>query len=167
MTLIVSMFSILTVTAAIVALVLSDMRKVIVASWVTGMSAGALFLSFGAEYLAIVQWLVTTLVAISFLIYASLFGGYASLDARPKREKIFDALPAAVIGLSFFAILTFAVLGKSEALVGPAPDLGAVGQSLVEKHAISLELLGFLLLAVLIGAGVISRAEVPEGEESS
>ena len=51
------------------------------------MSAGALFLSYGAEYLAVVQWLVGTLVAISFLVYASLFGGYTSLDARPKREK--------------------------------------------------------------------------------
>lgn len=163
----VAIFSALTVLAAVGAVILSDMRKVIVASWVASMSAGALFLSYGAEYLAIVQWLVGTLVAISFLVYASLFGGYASVDARSKREKIFDGIPAAVIGLSFFAIVTVAALGKDVVAEGSAADLAAMGQSLTSKHVISLELIAFLLLAVLVGAGVIGRAESPESGENA
>lgn len=163
----IAVFSGITVLAAVLAVVFSDMRKVIVASWIASMSAGALFLSYGAEYLAVVQWLVGTLVAISFLVYASLFGGYTSLDARPKREKVFDAIPALVIGLSFFAIVTVAVLGQGANLESPAADLVATGQSLSEKHVISLELMAFLLLAVLVGAGVVGRAEESESEASS
>jgi NADH:ubiquinone oxidoreductase subunit 6 (subunit J) len=158
----VALFSVLTVAAALVAVMLSDMRRVIVAAWVAGMSAGALFLAYGAEYLAIVQWLTCTLVAVSFLMYATLFGGYASLDARPKRQKIFDAIPAAAVAISLFVILIVAVAGKNTSLAGPAPDLTAIGESLTGKHVISLELLGFLLLAVLIGAGVVARAEGAE-----
>jgi NADH:ubiquinone oxidoreductase subunit 6 (subunit J) len=162
MTAVVALFSVITVLAAALAVVFSDMRKVVVAAWVAGMGAGALFLSYGAEYLAIVQWIIATLGAISFLVYASLLGGYGVLDDRPRREKVFDAMPAALIGGCFFAIVTVAVLGKSTPLDGPAPELVDIGKSLVEKHVVSLELIGLLLLAALIGVGVIARPEETE-----
>ena len=72
-----------------------------------------------------------------------------------------------MIGLSFFAIVTVAVLGQGADLESPAADLVATGQSLSEKHVISLELMAFLLLAVLVGAGVVGRAEESESEASS
>lgn len=156
----------LAVIAAVIAVALSDMRKTIMASWVASMSAGALFLAYGAEYLAVVQWTIGTLIAISFLVYASLFGEYAAIDKRVGRKKAFDAIPALVIGGSFLAIVSIAIFGKSVGSDGPVLDLAATGQSLAERHLISLELIAFLLLAVLIGAGVIGRAETFESDGS-
>ena len=168
-------FSVMTVVAAALAILFSDTRKVIIASWIAAMSVGALFLACGAEFLAFVQWIMGTLVAISFIVYATLFGEYGPVDSRSARERVFDAIPAILVGLAFFGMITLALRESSSgaaatgaataaatATMTGANDLVAAGKNLAERHVLSLELVAFMLLAVLIGAGVISRGERPE-----
>jgi NADH:ubiquinone oxidoreductase subunit 6 (subunit J) len=169
-------FALLTVISAALAVAFSDTRKVVISSWVASMCAGALFLCCGAEYLAVVQWIVGTLVSISFLVYASMFGEYGATDSRSTRDRFFDLIPALLLGAAFFCMVALGsqgVTGVSLELLPPAPvtaaaptaDLASVGQALTERHVISLELVGILLLTVLIGSGVISRPSQSEGEE--
>ena len=163
-------FAVLAVVAAAFSIAFSDTRKVVIVSWVAAMSVGGLFLAYGAEFLAFVQWITATLVAISFLIYATMFGEYGPVDNRTARDKVFDAIPAVLAGAAFFAMIWLA----SSELTSLAPpvggttqaDLVAVGKAIGERHMVSLELTAFMLLAVLIGTGVISRAEDGEGSQS-
>lgn len=167
-------FSIMTVASAALAILFSDTRKVIIASWIASMSVGALFLACGAEYLAFVQWITGTLVAISFIVYATLFGEYGPVDSRSARERVFDAIPAILVGAAFFGMVMLALrepspgaaasVAATAAMTG-ANDLMAAGKNLAERHVLSLELVAFMLLAALIGAGVISRGERPEEGE--
>lgn len=157
-------FSALTIFSAALAIFFSDSRKVIASAWVAGMSLGAVFLAYGAEFLAVVQWVVTTLSAISLLVFATMYGEYGAEDPRTARARVFDALPALVIGGAFSAMIFLAVHAIPETastLVGPSPalDLVGMGHALGEHHLVALELLGFMLLAVVVGAGVVSRAE--------
>lgn len=156
-------FAVLAVVSAALAMIFSDSRRVILSAWVSGMSVGALFLSYGAEYLAVIQWVVGTLIAISFLVFATMYGEYGSLDARTPRERLFDAIPSVLAGAAFFAMIALAVHDFSESTSAEGPtgpnDLVAVGIALGQRHWVALELLGFMLVAVLIGAGVISRPE--------
>ena len=163
--LVLAFFSVLAVLSAGCAVLFSDTRKVIIASWVAAMSVGAIFLACGAEFLAFVQWITGTLVTISFVVYATLFGEYGPIDSRPMKEKVFDAIPAILAGVAFFGMVVLAMSGLSgssaaaSAAAAPANDLVAVGKNLAERHLLSLELVAFMLLALLIGAGVISRGE--------
>jgi NADH:ubiquinone oxidoreductase subunit 6 (subunit J) len=155
-------FSILAIVAAAFAILLTDTRKVIISAWVAAMSVGALFLAYGAEYLAFVQWITGTLVTISFLAYATMFGEYGVADSRTIRQRLFDLTPALVVGVAFFMMIGLAVYGSISFDTLPAgsaaqADLAAVGQALGERHLICLELIGFMLLGVLIGTGVLSR----------
>lgn len=160
-------FSVFAAGSALMAIVFTDTRRIILSSWFTSMFVGALFLSAGVEYLAVVQWIVGTLVAIVCLIFATMFGEYGQVDFRPVRERVFDFLPAFFIGASFFGMILVAVRGISEGVTEPgisvapaAPnDLLAVGRALGEQHLLALELVAFLLLAVVVGIGVISRAD--------
>jgi NADH:ubiquinone oxidoreductase subunit 6 (subunit J) len=171
---IVLLFSITAVLSALVAALYRDARRVVLALWVCGMCFGAIFLSFGAEVLAVVQWIVTTLVGISLLFFSSMFGELGSKEPKEVRSRKdnFDLLQAAMVGIAFVAILGVSLLRfqpdaewashlVAGTTSGPSAgqDLQALGQLLTERHFISLEVLGVTLLLVLIGGGVLARPE--------
>src|SRR5690242_17977322 len=118
-----AIFSVFAVLGALAAVVFSDTRRVVASAWIAGMSIGALFLLFGPEYLAIIQGTVTTLVAISFMVYATMYGEYGAVDTRALRQKIVDAIPAVVVGAMFFGTIFLAMNGhpasESQAVAGP------------------------------------------------
>jgi NADH:ubiquinone oxidoreductase subunit 6 (subunit J) len=175
---IVLFFAAIAVLSALVAALYRDARRVVLALWVCGMCFGAIFLSFGAEVLAIVQWIVTTMVGISLLFFSSMFGelGSKELSEIRSRRDNFDLLQASMVGFAFIAILGVALLRfrpdaewlshlAASGASGPqsGQDLQALGQLLTEKHFISLEVLGITLLLVLVGGGVLARPEgIPE-----
>jgi NADH:ubiquinone oxidoreductase subunit 6 (subunit J) len=171
---IVLFFAAIAVLSALVAALYRDARRVVLALWVCGMCFGAIFLSFGAEMLAVVQWIVTTLVGISLLFFSSMFGelGSKEISEIKSRKENFDLLQAAMVGLAFIGILGVSLLRfkpdaewlshlTAGATSGPSngQDLQALGQLLTERHFISLEVFGVTLLLVLVGGGVLARPE--------
>jgi NADH:ubiquinone oxidoreductase subunit 6 (subunit J) len=162
-------FAILTLAAAAVACFAGDLRRSTLALWVAGLGAGALYLTLGAELLAVVQWIVSTLVTISLLFFASMFGpsrglpeekGVPSGRARVK-AYLWKALPV-LLGL-LFAVIVWHGAGflPTEALESAqeGSDLKALGRELTDHHLISLEVLSLTLFLVLVGGGVIARPE--------
>ena len=168
-------FAAIAVLSALVAALYRDARRVVLALWVCGMCFGAIFLSFGAEVLAVVQWIVTTLVGISLLFFSSMFGELGSKeiteisDSSARKER-FDLVQAAMVGIAFAAVLGAALLRfrpdadwmshlASDSGPFTGQDLQALGGLLTEKHLISLEVLGVTLLLILVGGGVLARPE--------
>jgi NADH:ubiquinone oxidoreductase subunit 6 (subunit J) len=77
---------ILSLGSAIYATVAGDTKRSILSLWFAGLSVGGLYLSWGAEFLAVLQWILSTLVAISFLFYAVMFGEYGAKDPRDWKK---------------------------------------------------------------------------------
>ncbi|HUP56101.1 MAG TPA: NADH-quinone oxidoreductase subunit J [Bdellovibrionota bacterium] len=167
-------FAALTLLAAVVASFAQDLRRSNLALWVAGLSAGALYLTLGAELLAIVQWIVSTLVTISLLFFSSMYG--SSQESRKPGEprsflrRCLPVLLPMLLGLTFAAIIWHGgghLPDESLAVPQDGSGLQALGKALTEKHLLSLEVLALTLFLVLIGGGVVARPEDPDGERGS
>ena len=170
--------SMMILAAALFAVFISDTRKAILALWITGLALGSLFLSLGAEFLAVLEWIVSTLVALSFLFYAVMLGEYGVNDVRSWAERIVYGIVALAVGGGFcFMIylgashlpggdISAQIFGfQTEILVGngESGDLSKLGRLLIEENLLSLETLALMGFLSLVGVGVISRPE-REGE---
>jgi NADH:ubiquinone oxidoreductase subunit 6 (subunit J) len=157
---------ILATGAAIMAAFLGDVRRAVLALWITGLAVGGVYLGLGAELLAVVQWIVSTVVAISFIFYAVMFGEYGLGDERPPLRRAFTAVLPMLLGLAFMGVVWLGTqdLAAPEAGAG-GPGLARLGQLLMQEHFISLEVLGLTLFLMIVGSGVIARPERKTEEE--
>lgn len=157
--------SLITLGGALVATVAGDVRLSVLALWVSGLGAGGVYLSMGAEFLAVIQWLISTLVAISFIFYAVTYGEYGTPDSRSKSKRVIAAIFPMLLGGAFAAVLWLGTrhLPSADAF-HPAPGLNLVGigKALVSRHLLSLEILVITLFLVLVGAGMVARPELEE-----
>lgn len=170
-------FSIIALGGALTATVVQGMRRATLALWITGLAMGCLFLTVGAETLAILQWIISTLVAIALFFFAVMFGEYESKKDEQvpfyktlNRKTVVSAIIATVIGLAFAAII---YLGASDFPASPTPapaagnDLASLGKVIVENHILSLEVLALTLFLILVGGGVVARPEPTENDSTS
>lgn len=156
-------FAGITLAAVVTAAFVGDIRRAVLALWVAGLGVGAIYLTLGAEMLAIVQWIVSTLVAISFVFFSVMFGEYgpASAPLRVDRAMVKTGL-SLLLGLGFAWMIWYGA-GQlpSDQLAQPAEgsDLAAIGKTLTGQHLLSLEVLALTLFLVLVGGGVIARPD--------
>ena len=165
-------FSVIAVGAIGLATFSRRIRSAILALWVAGLAIGAVYLTLGAELLAIVQWIVSTIVAISFVFFAVMFGEYSSTGIRENSSSVPDrnlsrrggliSISAVVLG-SLFPVLIWLGSGHlpESMLVLPTVDndLASLGRKLAQEDFIALEVLALTLFLVLVGGGVIARPE--------
>jgi NADH:ubiquinone oxidoreductase subunit 6 (subunit J) len=126
---------------------------------------GGLYLALGAETLAIIQWILSTLGVMAFLFHAVMFGEYANPQPLSIVERVSRAVGPLLAGgaISTIIYVGFSGLkGMDEALSTrdfPLQSLEHVGKVLVEKHLLSVEVLALTLFLVVVGVGVVARAE--------
>lgn len=141
----------------------------ILSLWVAGVCVGGIFLNVGAEFLAIVQWIVSTLIAISFVFFSVMFGEYRGAASEgevkeSRRERLIFGLVSGFLGLSFAFVIGLGSSGFSvdSAPGSSQPSLSVLGRKLTQEHLLSLEVLGLALFLILVGSGVIARSEGDE-----
>jgi NADH:ubiquinone oxidoreductase subunit 6 (subunit J) len=149
--------------AATLAAFLGDIRRSTLALWIAGLGVGGVYLALGAELLAIVQWIVSTVVAISFIFYSVMFGEYGVADDRPASRRALAAVMPLLLGLGF----TFVIWLGTQDLSAPEPvsggaDLAKLGRVLIGEQFLSLQVLGLMLFLLVVGSGVIARPEKKE-----
>ena len=155
-------FAGITLSAAIVATLVQNMRQSILALWVAGLGVGAMYLTMEAEFLAIVQWIVSTLLTITFIFFAVMFGEYGRSERKRTRQEVVLTVLSILLGLGFAAIIGLGTEGLwtwTTEFKSYATDLRSLGQLLIEKNFLSLEVLALTLFLVLVGGGVIARFE--------
>lgn len=131
-------------------------RTAIVALWFGQFGAGALLLACGSETVALLVWMVATIVAAISFLHADVVGdppapapkGAAASAAR----LVFPGLVSTGVGVMSWLLLAGLVEGPGS---GSTPASAPGVQS--EERFLLLELLALLALAAAIGAGVISR----------
>ncbi len=156
----------LTISCAVLATFLSDLRRAALALWLSALSVGGLYLALGAEVLAIVQWILSTLATISFLFHSVMFGEYGTTAVPARGRGWVSAIGPLLAGGAFgwIILLGFAQFSQKISLGFwaeeiPIQGLSEMGSVLASKHLLSVEILGLTLFLVIVGVGVIARAE--------
>ena len=136
----------------------SSRRATALLLWSTGMAVGAVYLVAGAEFLAVLQWLLAILIGLIVVFYSVLF---EKPDARPRGWAEWSYV--GVFLLVFAALLSSEILGgfnPFSAIEGSqSVDLHAIGRELVYRHTLAIEVLAVTVFLSVVGVGVISRAE--------
>jgi NADH:ubiquinone oxidoreductase subunit 6 (subunit J) len=145
----------------------TSMKRAILSLWVAGIGIGALFLTVGAEFLAIIQWIISTMVAISLIFFSVMFGEYHAIlkdasFAKARTTPRLLVILALLLGAAFATVILIGAVSVPERsldLVAQVVDLGTLGQKLTQEHLLALEVLALTLFLVLVGGGVIARVE--------
>jgi NADH:ubiquinone oxidoreductase subunit 6 (subunit J) len=158
-------FAAITLGAVLVSTFVGDIRRAVLSLWVAGLGIGAIYLTLGAELLAVVQWIVSTLVAISFVFFSVMFGEYGQHEKFVWDKRLIKTGMGLLLGIAF-AWLTWYGGGHfpDHLLAQPmeGTDLASIGKTLTGQHLLSLEVLALTLFLVLVGGGVIARPDLEE-----
>lgn len=155
-------FAGITLAAVIMATFEKQIRRAILALWVAGIGVGAIYLTVGAEFLAIIQWIVSTFIAISFVFFSVMFGEYSAPASKNKNENYLLLSLSLVLGAGFAAIIWLGAKRLPEislVLTQEGSDLVSIGRALTQDNLLSLEVLTITLFLVLVGGGVVARSE--------
>lgn len=152
-------------SAALIATLVQNMRQSILALWVAGLGVGGMYLTMEAEFLAIIQWIVSTLVTITFIFFSVMFGEFGRLERSRTRKEWALTVFSILIGMGFAGVIGLGTSASDKNTLHFGNDsmgLKGLGQVLVEKNFISLEVLALTLFLVLVGGGVIARFDKHE-----
>lgn len=167
----------LVLVAAFLASFLENRRHVVFAFWVTGLGVGSIYLILGAEWVAVIQWIVSTLATMNFIFFSVVSGEfYADKKFRlPYHKKIHTFkfqkfrehclltvlawfLGAAFVGTVVFCVKKIVFLPQELPYSGEN-DLNLIGRVLTQEYLLSLQLLGVLMLITLVGSSVIACSD--------
>lgn len=157
-----TIFGILIVAAALLASLSRDLKQALLALWSAGLAAGGLYLYLGAEFLGVIQWILSTVIAISLLFSAILFGEFREDGIRNGPRFSWTVLLMGLpLGLGFAIGVLLGVEGNALPTPGDvsAGTLRALGRVLQDDHLLALEIVPVILFLFLIGAGVVARPE--------
>jgi NADH-quinone oxidoreductase subunit J len=161
MTLPFAILAVMTLTSAVAAMSLRNLVHCVLALTVTFAGLAAFYLQLDAQFVGFAQVLVY-IGAVSILV---VFAVLLTRSGEPPRQSIFS--PTWVVGIGI-AVIVFGLLGglilSSRALtseVRPSPEITVreIGDQLMNKFILPLEVIGLLLTAALIGAVIIAMRE--------
>ena len=148
----------LTIAAAVAAMTLRNLIHCALAVAVTFAGLAAAYLQLDAQFVGFAQILVY-IGAVSILI---VFAVLLTRGGEPSQEKVFSAASVTGIGvtLAVLGVLTWAIT-KSAVIqrdLPPQPEatVKQIGDALMTKYVLPLEVIGLLLTAALIGVVIIA-----------
>ena len=161
MTLPFAIIGILTLASAMAAMSLRNLVHCALALTVTFAGLAAFYMQLDAQFVGFAQVLVYIGAVAILIVFAILL----THRGEPPRPSIFSA--TWVVGVSI-AVAVFGVIGglvlSSQAVtrkVPPPPDISVrqIGEQLMTRFILPLEVIGLLLTAALIGAVIIAMHE--------
>jgi NADH:ubiquinone oxidoreductase subunit 6 (subunit J) len=161
MTLPFAILSILTLAGAVAAMTLRNLVHCALALTVALAGLAALYLQLGAQFVGFAQILIYIGAVAILIVFAILL----TRGSEAPRQPLFSSpgWMGGGIALGVLALLS-AILLSSRSLVReiPPPPAGTVrqiGDELMTRYILPLEVIGLLLTAALIGAVLIAMRE--------
>ena len=151
----------LTLVSAVAAISLRNLVHCALALTVTFAGLAAVYLQLDAQFVGFAQILVYIGAVAILIVFAILL----TRGTEPPRRSIFSSTWAVGAGI---AIIVFGVLARmilSSRVVTrdippvPSPTVRQIGDQLMTKFILPLEVIGLLLTAALIGAVIIAMHE--------
>ena len=161
------LIAVLTVAGAVTAMSLRNLVHCALMLMVTLGGLAALYLELGAQFVGFAQFLIYIGAVAILIVFAILL----TRGGEPPRQPIFSpkwvvgvAIAAAVFGLLTGVILSSRVLARE---IQPPPEetVRQIGDQLMGRFILPLEVIGLLLTAALIGAVLIAMRE-KEGDSA-
>lgn len=156
-----AIIAIATIAAAVAAMTLRNLIHCALAVALTFVGLAATYLQLNAQFVGLTQVLVYVGAVAILIVFAILLtrGGEA-----PEKSLFSMTWPwGLLVTIAVFATLAWAVKHSFVAVREPCAPLEAtvqqIGQSLMTKYVLPLEVVGLLLTAALIGAVIIAMKE--------
>src|SRR5579864_8387484 len=153
--------AIVTLGSGVAAMTLRNLVHCALSLSITFAGLAALYLQLDAQFVGFAQILVYVGAVAILIVFAILL----TRGSEPGKQSIYASHWLVGVGT---AAVVFAVIGavilSSNALVrpqAPAPEVGVrqLGDQLMTKYVLPLEVLGLLLTAALIGAVILAMQE--------
>lgn len=155
-----TIFAILTVAGAVAAICLRNLIHSVLALTVAFGGLAVVYLLLGAQFIGLAQILVYIGAVAILIVFAVLLtretGASQTILVHSWQQSV--AVAIVVFGVLWWAIRHSAV---SKAIAAPQPQASTqqIGNALMLRFALPLELIGLLLTAALIGAVTIAMRE--------
>ena len=148
-----------TMAGAIAAMTLRKLVHCALALAVCFVGLAGLYLDLGAQFVGLAQILVYVGAVVILIVFAILLTRHDEFPAQTTKMRLAGLGAAAAV----FAVLAWALTSGSamQGVAGARPEAGihAIGESLMGRFVLPLEIVGLLLTAALIGAVVIAMEE--------
>ena len=126
----------------------------------------AIYLQLGAQFVGLTQ----IMVYVGAVAILAVFAIMMTHSPEPAKPPTFSSgwLAGILVAAAVFAVLAWAISSSSLSTqsLPPAPDVTVqqIGDALMHRYVLPLEIMGLLLTAALIGAVVIAmdRSEEPK-----
>jgi NADH:ubiquinone oxidoreductase subunit 6 (subunit J) len=162
-----ALIAVLTVAGAVAAMSLRNLVHCALMLMVALAGVAALYLQLGAEFVGFAQFLIYIGAVAILIVFAILL----TRGSEPPGQSIFSpkwvvgvGIAVAVFGLLSGVVLSSRVLTRE---IRPPPEatVHQIGDQLMGKYILPLEVIGLLLTAALIGAVLIAMHE-KEGDSA-
>jgi len=156
-----AIIAVLTLASAVAAVSLRNLVHCVLMLTVTFAGLAAFYLQLDAQFVGFAQVLVY-IGAVTILV---MFAILLTRSGEPPRQSLFSAtwvvgvgIAVAVFGLLSGLILSSRILTR---VIRPPPEMSVcqIGEQLMTKFVLPLEVIGLLLTAALIGAVIIAMQE--------
>ncbi len=153
--------AVLTIVAAAGAMTLRNLIHCALAVAVAFVGLAAAYLQLNAQFVGFAQILVYVGAVAIVIVFAALL----TRGGEPSSEAIFSktwfaglGVTIAVLGVLTWAI-TRSVVTQRETAPAPEVTVKQIGDALMTKYVLPLEVIGLLLTAALIGAVIIAMRD--------
>jgi NADH-quinone oxidoreductase subunit J len=161
MTLGFSLLAILTVGSAIMVMTLRNLVHSALSLTLTFLGLAGLYLQLGAQFVGFAQILVYIGAVAILIVFAILL----TRGIEPPAQSIFARgwLAGLSVALVVFAVVSGMVASSavvhSPRSVAPEATVRQIGDTLMQKYVLPLEVIGLLLTVALIGAVLVAKTE--------
>jgi NADH:ubiquinone oxidoreductase subunit 6 (subunit J) len=159
-----AIFAILTVAGAVAAMSLRNLVHSVLALTVAFAGLAAVYLQLGAQFIGLAQILVYIGAVAILIVFAILLT--RDSDETPQTIISSSWIGSGAVVLVIFGILAWAIYhsaaSRSAMLPEPEATMQQIGNALMLRFALPLEMIGLLLTAALIGAVTIAMREKKE-----
>ncbi len=148
-------FSVAAMLFGSVAALATSIKRSILFLWLCGLMLGACYLTIGAEFMAVVQWILSTLLYHTFVFYSQMFRG----DYRtPDWVKLGLSTVISTVMLTgvYFGLRDAPLTFESQR---DGQSLSMIGNYLLSDQLISIELISLSLFLVIVGVGVLGKRQ--------
>jgi NADH-quinone oxidoreductase subunit J len=158
MTLPFAIIAIITVASAVAAMTLRNLVHCALSLTLTFAGLAALYLQLNVQFVGFAQILVYVGAVAILIVFAILL----TRGIESPEQKLFSSswLSGLIVAVAVFAVLSIAVasstLQRRIVTVAPEVSVRQIGDQLMTKYIVPLEVVGLLLTAALIGAVIIA-----------
>jgi NADH-quinone oxidoreductase subunit J len=154
-----------TLAGAVAAMTLRRLVHCALALTVAFAGLAALYLSLNAQFAGLAQLLIYVGAIAILIVFAILLTPSSNDSDDPSRPWIsLNGITGVALAIAVFAILAW---GISRSKVGnfavmsasPQASMQQIGQTLIARYVLPLEVIGIMLTAALIGAVIIALQE--------